>query len=230
VCAGGLAYAGPIGELEAFSGACSIESAPLTINGSTSSITLTSYCAGSGNSGYSGTITGQVDDFNPGPAALGANFDLDVPAYTHAPGSLTIEVTETGLTNSDSMFRLDPTFTGIFHSHLDTATYALYFDTTDAAFGTPASGLVFSTSETGKPPFPFTFAVGTNVFDTIPSPFSVTEVFTFTPPPSSGGTRLIPTVDGSVELHTAPEPLTLALFGAALAAAAAALRRRKKAA
>jgi hypothetical protein len=215
----GPAHATAIASLEAFVGGFATQSASIAVDGSVGMLTLPSnYAATAGNSGYNGVISAQAYGFTPtGLAYLSIAPHLSVPAYTSAPGTLTMELTETGLTTAETvLITVDPEFTGIFHSNANSATYSLYLDPSNTAYGT--ANLVYTTTVTPNGVYPFAFSytwMGTAKVG--PQPFSMTEIVTFTSPPSNGGTALGPTLDASVDLSVIPAPSSFAWLAPAAA-------------
>ncbi|HUB15145.1 MAG TPA: hypothetical protein VMB34_24565 [Acetobacteraceae bacterium] len=219
--ASGPAQAAPVATLEALVSGFATQSTGVTLNDGESEVNLpANYAQTAGNSGYgfaapaqTSTVGGSAYDFAyDGVASLSLDPDLTVPMYTSRPGSLTMAITETGLVGPGEQFLIQPEFDGIFHTHADTAVYSLYYDPTDTAFGT--ADLLYSKSETNPhPPAQYTFSDSTSFVMDLTSPFSITEVITFTGPLSSGGTALTPHLDGEVDIKPVPEPSALMLLG-----------------
>jgi hypothetical protein len=175
--------------------------APITASSSTGEVSVVNTTYGDFTLN---TVTGLGTPFYMTPELNLETLDVSNSGLM-SPETLTIELTETGLTSASATAPVLSAFTGNLTGVTD-ETISTYYDTTDAAYG---MGSLLGTANFS--------AAGSNSLNVggmidATGPYSETAVITATF--ASGGPD---TLDSSAHI-TAPEPSTLALMGLGLLA------------
>jgi hypothetical protein len=145
---------------------------------------------------------------------------FDVTTSLTSSATLTIMLTETGLTLPSSPLSVNSAFTGILNG-VTSETISSYYDTSDTAYGTAHS--------LGNTTFT---AAGSSSIDqsgtiTAPGLFSETEIIVATFGSTSGSTESLNS--SALITSTAPEPISMGIVGGGLMGVGLiGFRRRKK--
>ncbi|HEX4227969.1 MAG TPA: PEP-CTERM sorting domain-containing protein [Bryobacteraceae bacterium] len=145
---------------------------------------------------------------------------FNVTTSLTSSATLTIMLTETGLTLPSSPLAVSSAFTGILDG-VTSETISSYYDASNTAYGT-ASSLGITT-------FTAAGSNSTDEFGTITAPglFSETEIITATFGPTSGTTESLNS--SALITSPAPEPVSMGVVGAGLLGVGLiGFRRRKK--
>lgn len=132
---------------------------------------------------------------------------LDVTSGTSAATSLTVELTETGLTSLTSPYNFSESFATILNNGAPSVSIKNYISSSDNAYATDQLIGSYNTTAAGSSSLNTTS--GAQTFTT---PFSETEVITF----GFNGNGETAFADDSIT--PSPEPMSLGLLGGGLAA------------
>jgi hypothetical protein len=128
-----------------------------------------------------------------------------------ASHTLTIEITETGLTSTQAATQVNSAFAGILNG-VSNETITSYYDPSNTAYGTGHQLSTISYNSTGSNSANLLAMMNVPVGST----FSETEVITATFQPTTGNPNGSDSLNSSAVLSATPEPASLALFGAGL--------------
>lgn len=151
------------------------------------------------------SITGSGTPPTPEPSLN--LISLDVTSSSSAATSLTVELTETGLTSLTSPYNFSESFAAILTNGTPSVSIKNYISSSNTAYATTTLIGTFSSTSAG--------ASSLNTFSgpqTFTTPFSETEVITF----GFNGNGETAFADDSIT--PSPEPMSLGLLGGGLAA------------
>lgn len=165
------------------------------------------------------SLTGSGSPLSPVPYLDLSTFDVSTSLTTAA--TLTIKLTETGLTLPTSPLPVNSFFTGILNG-VTSETISSYYDTSNVAYGTGTSLGTITFTNSGSS------SVDESGTVTAAGLFSETEIIVATFGPTSGGAD---TLNSSALISSAaPEPLSMGIVGCGLLGIGVfGARRRKKA-